>query len=176
MSTASPASPLFCEIDTIVSPDTAASQLEARGQLDKPEVWVERLRCWLGILVGELPAATVYEVTLQFTDDREVRELNAAYRQQDRPTDVLSFAAIDADLPTSPDMPLCLGDIIISVETAQRQAAERRHTLQEELVWLAAHGLLHLLGWNHPDEARLQTMLERQEELLRAIGFSVSFD
>jgi len=167
---------IYCEIDALVSPNTAASDLEASGQLDAPKIWVDRLREWLSLLADELPPATVYEVTLQFTDDREVRELNAAYRQQDRPTDVLSFAAIDADLPTSPDLPLCLGDITISVETAQRQATERGHTLTEELVWLAAHGLLHLLGWDHPDETSLQAMLERQDELLCAIGFSVSFD
>ncbi|TAF52171.1 MAG: rRNA maturation RNase YbeY [Oscillatoriales cyanobacterium] len=167
---------ISCEIDAIISPDTFASDLEACGKLDAPEVWVHRLQQWLGLLADDLPPAIAYEVSLQFTDDQEVRELNAAYRQQDRSTDVLSFAAIDADLPRSPDLPFCLGDIIISVETAERQAAERNHTLTEELVWLAAHGLLHLLGWDHPDEASLRTMLEQQNRLLEAIGYSIPYD
>jgi probable rRNA maturation factor len=62
------------------------------------------------------------------------------------------------------------------VETANRQAAERNHTLTEELVWLAAHGLLHLLGWDHPDEESLRTMLEQQNRLLQAIGYSIQYD
>jgi probable rRNA maturation factor len=167
---------ISCEIDIIVSPDTFAGQLEASGELDAPDLWSHRLQQWLMLLADDLPPAIAYEVSLQFTDDQEVRELNAAYRQQDRPTDVLSFAAIDADLPRSPDLPFCLGDIIISVETAERQAAERNHTLTEELIWLAAHGLLHLLGWDHPDEASLRTMLEEQDRLLQAIGYSIQYD
>jgi probable rRNA maturation factor len=167
---------ISCEIDALVSPNTCASELATKGKLDAPEIWVNRLHQWLTLLADELPSAIAYEVSLQFTDDQEVRELNAAYRQQDRSTDVLSFAAIDADLPRSPDLPFCLGDIIISVETAGRQAAERNHTLTEELVWLAAHGLLHLLGWDHPDEASLRDMLEQQDRLLQAIGYSVQYD
>lgn len=164
------------EIDILVSPDTIASELVATGQIDSSDIWEDRLCRWLMLLAEDLPPAIAYEVSLQFTDDQEVRELNAAYRQQDRPTDVLSFAAIDADLPRSPQLPLCLGDIIISVETAERQAIERDHTLAEELLWLAAHGLLHLLGWDHPDEASLRTMLEQQDRLLQAIGYSVPYD
>lgn len=164
------------EIDILVSPDTRASELAAMGQLDASEVWEDRLCQWLMLLAEDLPPAIAYEVSLQFTNDQEVRELNAAYRQQDRSTDVLSFAAIDADLPRSPDLPLCLGDIIISVEMAERQAIDRNHTLTEELLWLAAHGLLHLLGWDHPDEASLSVMLAQQDRLLQAVGYSVPYD
>lgn len=63
--------------------------------------------------------------------------------------------------------PLELGDIVISLETAARQAAEQGHTLEHELLFLASHGLLHLLGWDHPDEASLTAMLARQEALLQ---------
>ena len=69
--------------------------------------------------------------------------------------------------------PLELGDIVISVETAARQAAEQGHSLERELLFLASHGLLHLLGWDHPDDASLAVMLARQEALLAAAaGFS----
>jgi probable rRNA maturation factor len=62
--------------------------------------------------------------------------------------------------------PLELGDIVISVETAARQAPEHGHSLERELLFLASHGLLHLLGWDHPDEASLAAMLAQQEQLL----------
>jgi probable rRNA maturation factor len=81
--------------------------------------------------------------------------------------------AIDDDAPADalwqgPGEPLELGDIVISVETAARQAGEHGHSLERELLFLASHGLLHLLGWDHPDEAALAAMLARQEALLAA--------
>lgn len=66
--------------------------------------------------------------------------------------------------------PLYLGDMIISVETARRQAQQQNHSLTLELAWLAAHGLLHLLGWDHPDDISLHEMLNRQETLLKIVG------
>ena len=62
--------------------------------------------------------------------------------------------------------PLELGDIVISLETAARQAAAAGTSLEAELLFLASHGLLHLLGWDHPDEASLSAMLARQEALI----------
>ena len=116
-----------------------------------------------------------YELSLRLTDDAEIQTLNAQYRQMDKPTDVLAFAALEVDSPQSEEMrslPLYLGDIVISVETAQRQAAEQGHDLSYELAWLAAHGLLHLLGWDHPDDDRLMRMLSQQEALLQVVGFA----
>lgn len=70
--------------------------------------------------------------------------------------------------------PLELGDIVISVETAARQAGEHGHDLARELLFLASHGLLHLLGWDHPDEASLAAMLARQEALLASVPTPLS--
>jgi probable rRNA maturation factor len=72
--------------------------------------------------------------------------------------------------PVDPDYiePLYLGDIVISIETAQRQSAD--HGLAIELPWLAVHGFLHLLGWDHPDEAQLVRMLRQQAQLLGRVG------
>jgi probable rRNA maturation factor len=70
--------------------------------------------------------------------------------------------------------PLYLGDIIISVDTAQRQALEQNHELNTELLWLASHGFLHLLGWDHPDEGSLTKMLECQARLLGTIGVTAA--
>ncbi len=144
------------------------------------EAWENWFDIWLEILHPQLPAAPSYEIGLRLTDDLQIQTLNAQYRQQDQPTDVLAFAALEVDFPQSEEMlasvPLCLGDIIVSVDTAQRQAQQQEHSLPTELAWLAAHGLLHLLGWDHPDEESLRRMLEQQVILLHAIGISIDIE
>lgn len=94
------------------------------------------------------------EVTLTLTDDAGIRELNRVYRDLDEPTDVLSFSQIEGEAPfvPAPSGVLSLGDIVISVETAQRQAAAQGHALAHELTHLAVHGALHLLGYDHPTD------------------------
>ncbi len=135
------------------------------------EYWFYR---WLETMQPNLPSASAYELTLRLTDDTEIQALNAQYRQKNQPTDVLAFAALEVDSPQLPtemqlSMPLYLGDVVISVETAHRQAQQQGHSLQTELAWLATHGLLHLLGWDHPDEDSLMTMLNQQETLLQVV-------
>lgn len=145
------------------------------------QVWFER---WLNLLQPQaesgqpLHPRSQYELSLRLTGDREVQALNQQFRQQDQPTDVLAFAALEVDCPKElPDFgeaePLYLGDIAISVETATRQADQLGHSLQTELAWLAAHGLLHLLGWDHPDDQSLALMLSQQQVLLEAVGLVV---
>ncbi|TAF10962.1 MAG: rRNA maturation RNase YbeY [Nostocales cyanobacterium] len=132
---------------------------------------------WLEILTPELPPALSYEIGLRLTDDAQMQELNAQYRHKNQPTDVLAFACLESDLPQSEEMlaaqPLYLGDIIVSIDTAQRQAQQQEHSLTTELAWLTAHGLLHLLGWDHPDEESLLQMLNKQVALLYAVGIIV---
>jgi probable rRNA maturation factor len=131
-----------------------------------------------------------YCLGLSLVDDAEIAALNRDWRHKDGPTDVLAFAAQDEGLEEAPPMPmpvwdegpervgseagwpgepLELGDIVISVATAARQASEHGHSLVRELLFLASHGLLHLLGWDHPDEDSLAAMLERQEALLASV-------
>jgi len=103
------------------------------------------------------------EVSILLTDDKSITILNKQYRDIDGPTDVLSFAQAEGDdFPSEPGETL-LGDVVISVETAARQAGEQSHDLDEEMDVLLAHGLLHLLGYDHaePDEER--EMLAKQE-------------
>ncbi|MEH1939500.1 MAG: rRNA maturation RNase YbeY [Nostoc sp.] len=142
-----------------------------------PETWENSFNSWLELLHPDIPPAPSYEIGLRLTDDLQIQELNAQYRQQNKPTDVLAFAALEVDFPQSKEMlasaPLYLGDIIVSVETAQRQAQQQEHSLPTELTWLAAHGLLHLLGWDHPDEESLGRMLEQQVRLLNSIGIAI---
>ncbi len=147
-------------------------------QTDASTLWETWFECWMEDLKSQLPLANNYELSLRLTNDAQIRVLNYQYRQQDKPTDVLAFAALEVDFPMSEEMrshlPLYLGDIVISVDTANRQATQQGHPLQTELAWLATHGLLHLLGWDHPDETSLLLMLERQAVLLQLIGLTIN--
>jgi probable rRNA maturation factor len=140
--------------------------------------WMTWFQDWLQTPGLELPPADSYELSLRLTTDKEIQALNAQFRQKDQPTDVLSFAAMEVDFPDldqdpSHDSPLYLGDIIISVDTASKQAPEHGYSLTKELAWLASHGLLHLLGWDHPDEPSLLEMLHQQETFLARSGLEV---
>jgi probable rRNA maturation factor len=167
----------------------AAELLASAGVLADPlagaEHWHQRLSDWLTQLAAELPEelqAPAYSLGLSVVGDAEIAELNSDWRGKAGPTDVLAFAAQDDGLEDAPAMPmpswdddddsdaepLELGDIVISLETAARQAPEHDHSLEQELLFLASHGLLHLLGWDHPDDASLAAMLARQEQLLAA--------
>lgn len=105
----------------------------------------------------------VLQLGLTFVGDARIRELNRDYRHLDQPTDVLSFSQIEGlqHFVAAPAGMLELGDIVISVETAARQAAAQQHSLESELAHLAAHGALHLLGYEHEtdqDEARMNAL------------------
>ncbi len=141
-----------------------------------PHQWQSWFAVWEKYLVSEQAIAEgEYELSLAITDDLTIQQLNHQYRQQNRPTDVLSFAALESEIPEIPEdetdyiEPTYLGDIIISQTTATRQALEREHSLVYELAWLAAHGLLHLLGWDHPDDESLEAMLKQQDLMLSLI-------
>ena len=118
------------------------------------------------------------EVDITIVTDEEIHVLNRDYRNVDRATDVLSFA-LDEDggepeLVGGPEVHL-LGDIIISAETAMRQAEEFGHGLEREIVYLAVHGLLHLLGYDHMQEEDKAIMRAKEEEALREIKLSEEF-
>jgi probable rRNA maturation factor len=136
----------------------------------EPQCWQDWFQAWIDALIVE-KSPQDYELTLMLTDDDEIQILNAQYRQQDRPTDVLAFAALEADVPDLPENsePIYLGDIVISVTTAIAQALERGHSPTWELAWLATHGLLHLLGWDHPDDVSLEAMLSQQDMLVKLV-------
>lgn len=102
------------------------------------------------------------EVSLALLDDEAIRELNARHLDHDRPTDVLAFALWEEGEPV-------VGDVYVGFEQARRQAAEAGVDLDEELVRLAVHGTLHVLGWDHPEEAEARDdspMYRRQEALV----------
>lgn len=133
---------------------------------------------------GEAEGVTDGEVDLTFVDDNQIHELNREYRGIDRPTDVLSFAMNEItndeleiiyeleegeELESVPDV---LGDIIISVPRAKLQSEEYGHSLERELGFLFVHGFLHLLGYDHQDEASEAEMMGKQEAVLAEVGLT----
>lgn len=121
------------------------------------------------------------ELSLSLVDDEEITGLNRQYLSRDRPTDVLAFPMQEGSF--SDINPHLLGDVVISLETARRQAADKKHSLAEEVCVLLVHGILHLLGYNHEtpgSEAR--TMRKKERELFRLmqervlVGYSLGSD
>lgn len=109
-------------------------------------------------------------ISVTFTDNRYIHEINKEYRHIDRPTDVISFAFLDdienkEQIFKSKDV-IALGDIYISVDKAKEQAKEYGHSLIRELKFLYVHGLLHLLGYDHMNEEDEKVMFKLQDEIL----------
>lgn len=112
------------------------------------------------------------EVSFLLTDDDRVHQLNKVYRKKDRPTDVLAFAMREGDFAgLAGDV---LGDVIVSVPTARRQAEERGVHVLEEVTMLLAHGLLHLLGWDHDTAAKDRRMRAETDRLCLAAAPSAA--
>ncbi len=109
------------------------------------------------------------EVSVSFTDDKGIRAINRTYRNIDEPTDVLSFPMLDFD-----DMDnTSIGDIVISLERAAKQAEEFGHSFEREVAFLTVHSTLHLLGYDHMNEFDEKDMRERQREIMKAMGLEV---
>ncbi|MBQ9761397.1 MAG: rRNA maturation RNase YbeY [Clostridia bacterium] len=118
------------------------------------------------------------EVSVTFTDNEQIHELNKKFRGVDRPTDVLSFPLFDydgvCDEPPVDELMGMLGDIVLSLEQAKVQAEEYGHSFEREVAFLCVHSMLHLLGYDHEtgeeDEA---DMRRRQSEIMDLMGLSV---
>jgi len=146
-----------------------------RGRLDRAAL--RRLAVRVLKAEGVAPPA---EVGLVVTDDETLRDLNRRYRGLDEPTDVLSFGHEPFDrlrtepfdrlrtepFVTPPDGVRRLGEVILSYPTAERQAQEAGHSVQNEAAHLMVHGLLHLVGYDHDDPEDERRMRAREEELL----------
>lgn len=151
----------------------AGCEIELQNPCRYPEARARRWRAWLAPLVAELaPAADT--LTVRFVSDREICGLNALYRQRARPTDVLTFpgelrapGAVD---PAPDPWPGSagerhLGDVVVAVPTARRQAHELGHSVEHELRTLLLHGVLHCLGYDHEAD---DGAMERLETGLRS--------
>lgn len=124
-------------------------------------------RALLGLL--DLPRT---ELSILLCDDDTIRPLNLEWRDKDAATDVLSFPQEEPDAPGRFALPpMVLGDIVISTETAARQATEHGHDLPTEVRVLLAHGLLHLVGHDHEDDPEgAAAMMAEERRLLAALG------
>lgn len=125
------------------------------------------------------------EVDVLLTDNESIREINKAERDIDRPTDVLSFPAVDYEAPGDfshveeddslfhPESgELLLGDMVISLDKVKEQAKEYGHSEKRELAFLVAHSMFHLMGYDHMEDAERLVMEEKQEAVLQTLGIT----
>lgn len=114
------------------------------------------------------------ELSVTFVTNERIQEINREYRDKDRPTDVISFAMEELGEGeieiVGEEIPRVLGDIIISVPKAREQAEDYNHPFMRELGFLAVHGFLHLLGYDHMNEQDEKRMFDRQKEILDGYG------
>lgn len=120
--------------------------------------------------LGERDAA----LSLSFVDDAHIRELNRLHRGKDKPTDVLSFPLAAADPANGVER--LLGDVVISVDTARRQAADYDASLEAEINRLLIHGVLHVMGHDHEETAERDRMRAEERRLADRIGLSWPYD
>lgn len=138
------------------------------------EDYVDMIQRLISFAAKEENVSDQAELSINFVDDKEIQIINRNYRQIDKPTDVISFALEEKGEGeieiVGADLPVVLGDIVISVDKAKEQAESYSHSFQRELGFLALHGFLHLLGYDHMKEEEEKQMLKRQEEILHAFG------
>jgi probable rRNA maturation factor len=112
---------------------------------------------------GWRPGPSGAELSLMLTDDNEVRRLNARWRKQDKPTNVLSFPGGD---------PRLLGDVVLAFETVKREAAEQGKSFADHLSHLVVHGALHLIGYDHVKARDAETMEALERQVLAGLGIA----
>jgi probable rRNA maturation factor len=111
------------------------------------------------------------ETALLFTDDASIAAINAEWRGKPTPTNVLSFPAPE-DMPVPDGEPKPLGDIVLAYGTVAREAEEQGKTLRDHAVHLIVHGVLHLAGHDHEDDAQAAEMERLEVEILKGLGIS----
>jgi probable rRNA maturation factor len=123
---------------------------------------------WRGSRVG-------HEISFVLTDDKRMRALNRSYRGKDKPTNVLSFAALDAERP-KPGMPWLLGDVVLASGVIAREAKAQRKSLKDHLSHLAVHGVLHLLGYDHEQDSDAEAMEALEIAALAGMGIANPYE
>lgn len=161
---------------------SSAERSQARVKVEFSEESASPLR-WDRRLIRKLVEKIIraeastgnFALSVHLVNDETMRQLNRTRRGIDATTDVLSFplrdpAGLRFVLP--PDEAIHLGDVVVSYPRAEAQAVEYGHSQQRELAYLTAHGLLHLLGFDHEREAERESMREREEAALGALGIT----
>lgn len=124
-----------------------------------------------GIVARELPG-TEYVLAVHLVGEETIRSLNAEHRGKDTATDVLSFPLHEPNFVLPPGEPVHLGDVVVSYPRAVAQADEYGHSVQREMAYLIAHGVLHVLGYDHEEEPDRLRMRQKEEEALQPLGFT----
>ncbi len=113
------------------------------------------------------------EVSITFVDDEAIMDLNRDHRGLHKPTDVLSFSQLEGEeMADLPEGPVLLGDIVVSLERCVEQAADYGHSFERELGFLVAHGMLHLMGYDHQTPEDEAEMMGKTEEILGGLGLT----
>lgn len=114
------------------------------------------------------------EISISFVDEKKIRELNRNFRSIDKTTDVLSFPIEDffnEDRKTLLKKPyLMLGDVVICLDVARKQAKELGHSFEREIMYLTCHSILHLLGYDHMEDEDKKIMRAREKEVMKNLG------
>ena len=142
-------------------------------ELTFPEEYVENVKA-AAEMVGKLYGVENGEVSVTLTNNDYINKLNKQYSGIDRPTDVLSFALNESEEPEidgGMDVNM-LGDLIISVERAEEQAADFGHSVRREMAFLTVHGMLHLLGYDHMEDEEREEMEAEQRFVMEKLGIS----
>lgn len=151
-------------VDMLIETTLTEEEKQALG-------WIEKV-IQKAAEVEQLPPV---EVAITIVDNQRIQELNREYRGKDQPTDVLSFPLWEPDeewILEEGEEYVALGDLIISIEKAKEQAEEYGHSLEREIGFLAVHGFLHLLGYDHETKEQEEEMFGRQEEILQKLGLT----
>jgi len=136
---------------------------------DEFKVDVTHFEPFVSLLMGEVECLNGV-LNVIFVDDAEIQQLNREYRDKDRPTDVLSFN-YEGDMNASE----VFGEVYVSVETAQRQAVDHKHSLHDELVKLVVHGILHVHGYDHEEDEEYREMYAVEKAVLGEIAGEMVF-
>lgn len=152
-------------------------EIDFIDETDEVSEQVEQLVTSLLQLASKIEEITEEcEISITFVNNERIQEINREYRLKDAPTDVISFAmeelGEDEIEIIGAEMPRMLGDIIISIPKTKEQAEEYGHSFDRELGFLALHGFLHLLGYDHMNEADEKKMFGKQKEILEAYGLT----
>jgi len=138
-----------------------------KNQQKIAKIHQQRIREIIKNIIQYLKVDENTEISILFTDDKFIKSLNKKYRGINKSTDVLTFNLEDGDLKfPEVDKNKLLGDIVVSVETAQRQANNLNHNLENELMILLTHGLLHLIGYDHEEDRDNKIMQVKENEIL----------
>ena len=143
------------------------------------DFWNRIFEVWINIVLSENIFTNLsnfkleqhnFSLSFEIINDELIANLNEKWLHKKGPTDVLSFPIIsNNDIVTG--IPVIeLGDLFISLETAEKQSKKFKNSLMEEMIWLASHGFLHLLGWDHRNENELKEMLDFQQYLISKLN------